>query len=185
MADLDKMGNVSKQANGARDGAGATKGASAAMGASSVEGSSAAGEDKKIDLKITTPRGVKFVEKADMIIMRCIDGDLGVLSGHAPVSAVLGDGILRIFNDGAMKILAVFGGIVEIGDRYVNIFSTIAQRPEEIDRERAERDRQEIEAYLSEKSEEHQVGRLRVRLQRTLVRIEVSTHLEETEYSDE
>ena len=28
-----------------------------------------------------------------MIIMRCIDGDLGVLAGHAPVSTVLGDGI--------------------------------------------------------------------------------------------
>ncbi|NLZ94042.1 MAG: ATP synthase F1 subunit epsilon [Firmicutes bacterium] len=139
--------------------------------------------DNKINLTITTPRGVKFVEKADMLIMRCIDGDLGILPGHEPVSAVLGDGILRIFNNGVEKKLAVFGGIVEIEDKTVNLLSTIAQRPEEIDLERAERDRQEAEAAILEESEEHQTRRLQVLLHRSLVRIEVSTHLEEAEYT--
>lgn len=137
---------------------------------------------QKLDLRITTPRGVKFVEKADMIIMRCIDGDLGVLPGHAPVSTVLGDGIFRIYNDGVEKKLAVFGGIAEIGDNTVNIFSTIAQRPEEIDRERAEMDRREAEATLLEESEEHQIRKLQVLLRHSLIRIEVSSHLEEAEY---
>lgn len=139
-------------------------------------------ENKKINLTITTPRGVKFVEEADMVIMRCIDGDLGVLPGHEPLSAVLGDGILRIINDGVESKLAVFGGTAEIHDRTVNIFSTIAQRPEEIDRERAERDRREAEATLLEKSEEEQSKKLQVLLHRSLVRIEVSTHLDEGEY---
>jgi F-type H+-transporting ATPase subunit epsilon len=138
----------------------------------------------KINLTITTPRGVKFVEQADMVIMRCIDGDLGVLPGHEPVSAVLGDGILRIYNDGLEKKLALFGGTAEINDKTINILSTIAQRPEEIDRVRAERDRQEAEATLLEKSEEHQVKRLQIMLHRSLVRIEVSTHLEESGYSN-
>ncbi len=141
--------------------------------------------DKKIDLTIITPRGVKFVEKADMVIMRCIDGDLGVLPGHAPVSAVLGDGILRIFNNGIEKKLAVFGGIAKIANKSVKIFSTIAQRPEEIDRERAERDRQEAEAAMREESEEIRIQSLQVLLRRSLVRIEVSLHLEEDEYSGE
>ena len=35
--------------------------------------------------------------------------------------------------------------------------STIAQRPEEIDLERAERDRQEAEAAMREETEEHQI----------------------------
>jgi F-type H+-transporting ATPase subunit epsilon len=140
-------------------------------------------KENKINLTITTPRGVKFEEKADMVIMRCIDGDLGVLPGHAPVSTVLGDGILRIINNGVEKKLAVFGGIVEIENTTVNILSTIAQRPEEIDLERAERDRQEVEAIILEESEEHQIRRLQVMLRRALVRIEVSNHLDETEYS--
>ncbi|HBC30810.1 MAG TPA: hypothetical protein DC024_06150 [Clostridiales bacterium] len=141
--------------------------------------------DKKITLNITTPRGLKFVEKADMVIMRCIDGDLGVLSGHAPVSAILGDGILRIINNGVVKKLALFGGIAEIGKKTVNIFSTIAQRPEEIDLERAETDRKELEALFKEKIEERRIQTSLILLRRTLVRIEVSMDLEEVEYFEE
>ena len=141
--------------------------------------------DKKITLNITTPRGLKFVEKADMVVMRCIDGDLGVLYGHAPLSAILGDGILRIINNGNVKKLALFGGVAEIGKNIVNIFSTIAQRPEEIDLERAEADRQELEALFQEKIEERQIQSSLILLRRTLVRIEVSMDLEEIEYFEE
>lgn len=141
---------------------------------------------KKIDLNITTPRGLKFQEKADMIIMRCIDGNLGVLPGHEPTAVVLGDGIFRIFNDGVEKKLAVFGGVAEIDESSVNLFTTIAQRPEEIDLERAERDRREAEAAMSEMAKEDlQTRRLRMKLQHSLVRIEVSLHLEEEQLSGE
>ena len=143
------------------------------------------GSQKKIILNITTPRGLKFVEKADMIIMRCIDGDLGVLPGHAPVSAVLGDGILRIFNNSGEKKLAVFGGIAEINDTTVNIFSTIAQRPEEIDRERAEADFRRAEETLIEQLEEQDIRRLQVLMHRSLVRLEVSSHGDEAGYGDD
>ncbi|PWJ47181.1 F-type H+-transporting ATPase subunit epsilon [Faecalicatena contorta] len=142
--------------------------------------------DRKINLNITTPRGVKFVEKADMIIMRCIDGNMGALLGHEPVSTILGDGILRIFNNGVEKKLAVFGGIAEIGNTTVNIFTTIAQHPEEIDRERAEEDRQSAEATILEASEELKFRSSYILLRRSLVRIEVSLHLEDDEeYSDD
>lgn len=80
------------------------------------------------------------------------------------------------------KKLAVFGGIAEIGDDRVNVFSTIAQRPEEIDRERAEADRRLAEATIQEESEAQQIRKLQVLLRHALIRIEVSSHLEEAEY---
>ncbi len=135
-------------------------------------------DNKKINLNITTPRGVKVSEEADLLIMRAIDGNLGVLAGHEPVSTILGEGILQIFNDGVEKKLAVFNGIVEINDTDVNIMSTIAQLPGEIDLERAEQDRREAEASL-EASEEVQIQSLQVVLRRSLVRIEVSLHLDD------
>ena len=143
-------------------------------------------KNNKINLNITTPRGLKFALQADMIIMRCIDGDLGVLYGHEPVSAVLGDGILRIFQDGNEKKLALFGGIAEIDQEEVNIFTTIAQHPEEIDLERARTDREEAEAAMNEESEELQLQNSQLLLRRSLVRIEVSLHIEEAaEYYEE
>lgn len=137
---------------------------------------------KKLNLVITTPRGVKFNLEADRIVMRCIDGDLGVLPGHEPLSTVLGDGTLRIINDGAESKIALFGGVVEIDNTSVNIYSTIAQRPEEIDLERAEADRERAESAMSEKMDDIQFKRFQVMMRRSIVRIDVNMQMEDSEY---
>lgn len=129
---------------------------------------------RKLTLAITTPRGIKFVEEADMVIMRTIDGDLGVMPGHSLVSTILGDGVMRILNNGNEKQLAVFGGFVEIDDSTINVFSTIAQRPDEIDVARAEEDRKEAQALVQEELEESMTRRLELRQVRALVRLRVS-----------
>lgn len=139
-------------------------------------------KQKKLQLTITTPRGVKFVESADMVIMRSIDGDLGVLPSHAPLTTVLGDGVLRIRNNGSEKQLALFGGVAEIDDLDIKIFSTIAQRPDEIDLERAEEDRLQAEAALNEEREEQMSRRLQVMQVRALVRLQVGNN---TDYFDD
>lgn len=137
---------------------------------------------EKLNLTITTPRGVKFEEKADMVIMRCVDGELGVLPGHELVSTVLGDGTLRIINDDFEKKLAVFGGVAVIDDNDINIFTTIAQRPGEIDLERAKEDREKAEAAMREIDDEAQFKRLQTLMRRSMVRIEVNLHLEDVDY---
>ena len=140
---------------------------------------------KKLELRITTPRGEKFTEEADMVIMRCIDGNLGVLPGHEPVTAALGDGTLRIISGGTEEKLALFGGVVEIKDDTVNIFSTIAQRLEEIDLERAREDLEAARAAIQENKEEMQFQNLRALMYRSLVRLEVGLHMEDSDYFDD
>lgn len=139
---------------------------------------------EKLNLIITTPRGVKFKEEADMIIMRCIDGDLGVLPGHEAISTVLGDGTLRIINDDFERKLAVFGGVVEVNNNDVKIITTIAQRPGEIDLERAKRDREEAEIAMKEIEDDAQFKEFQVAVRRSMVRIEVNLHLEDVDYFD-
>ena len=97
----------------------------------------------------------------------------------------MGDGILRIFNNSGEKKLAVFGGIAEINATTVNIFSTIAQRPEEIARERAEADFRRAEETLIAQLEEQDIRRLQVLMHRSLVRLEVSSHGDEAGYGDD
>jgi len=133
--------------------------------------------EKKVRLQIFTPRGLKIKEEADMLIMRCIDGDMGVLPGHAPVSAALGDGILRIINNNRTEQkIAVFGGVAVVGNDLVKIMTTIAQRPGEIDLPRAEADRRMAELLLQERSEDAKIQSYQVMLRRSLVRIEVSVN---------
>jgi F-type H+-transporting ATPase subunit epsilon len=143
-----------------------------------------AGEDmgaKKVRLRVVTPRGVKIEEEADMIVMRCIDGDMGVLPGHAPVSAALGDGILRVVDGGAEQKIAVFGGFAVIENDTVNIATSIAQRPGEIDLDRAETDREQMLLLMQEKASDIEMQRYQLLLRRALVRIEVTIHPEDDE----
>lgn len=139
---------------------------------------------EKLNLTITSPRGIKFEEKADMVVMRCVDGDLGILPGHESISTVLGDGILKIMNDDLVRKLAIFGGVVEVKDNDINIFTTIAQLPGDIDLERAKEDREKAESAMREQEDEAQFKRLQVMLRRSMVRIEVNLHLEDTTYFD-
>lgn len=131
--------------------------------------------DKKLHLRITTPRGLKFDKYADMLVMRCIDGDMGILPGHEKISAALGDGILRIKRGEHVQKVALFGGIVVVENDVVNIYTTIAQRSGEIDIPRAEADRLEAEQILKERQSDMQMQQNQLKLRQSLVRIGVTT----------
>lgn len=136
-------------------------------------------DENKIHLRITTPRGLKIDEQADMLIMRCIDGDMGILSGHDVVSTVMGDGILRVIDGNTEQKIAIFGGVAVVEKDTVNILTSIAQRPGEIDLTRAETDREQMEMLLQEKSDDIRMQGYQVLLRRALVRIEVSIYPED------
>ncbi|MFA5449651.1 MAG: ATP synthase F1 subunit epsilon [Clostridia bacterium] len=132
-------------------------------------------EERKIHLRIITPQEVKVNQKADMVIFRCVNGDMGIMPGHEPISAVLGDGVLRIKEGETERRIAIFGGIVDVNNDRVSIMTSTAERPEDIDRHQAESDRQQAEMLLKEKSDSTKIQGYQALLRRALVRIEVST----------
>lgn len=138
----------------------------------------------KMQLNILTPRGIKFEREADYLSMRAIDGEIGILPNHAKMTAILGDGILRIRNNGAEEKLALFEGLVEVRDNIVNIYTTIAQRPEEIDVERALQDKADAEAYLRREAADLDIQTCLLEIRRALVRLEVGVHSEDRGYFD-
>ena len=78
---------------------------------------------KKIHLRIVTLMGIKVDQTADMVIVRCRNGDMGFLPDHAAYSVVLGHGVLRILNGGAERRLTIYGGIAEIQDNVLTILT--------------------------------------------------------------
>ncbi|MEA4969994.1 MAG: ATP synthase F1 subunit epsilon [Candidatus Pelethousia sp.] len=139
--------------------------------------------NRRIHLQIITPRGLKFDRWAKMVIFRCIDGNMGILPGHEAISTVLGDGILRIIGEegAAEEKIAVFGGIATVENNTVKLLTSIAQRPEEIDLARAERDKEQMEQFLQEREDDVEMQGYQVLLRRALVRIEVSAYVEDDE----
>ena len=132
--------------------------------------------EKKVQIRFVTPEEVKVDEKADMIIMRCTTGDMGILPGHESRSAVLDYGVLRILDGNNERRLAVFGGIAEVKKDVITILTSVAERPEDINRALAEEDRAKAIRRLESAEDDIEIRSSQVLLRRSLVRIEVSSY---------
>ena len=99
--------------------------------------------------------------EAVMVIARTSDGEMGVLSGHAPVLGVLVEGAVQIRQtDEQVVIAAVHGGFLSIADNVVAILAEQVELAEDIDVERA---RQALEraSGQTEDDEDGPAARLR------------------------
>ncbi|VXB21190.1 F0F1 ATP synthase subunit epsilon [Nocardioides sp. AX2bis] len=81
--------------------------------------------------------------RADMVIARTVEGDVGVLRGHAPMLALLTDAVVEITDDeGSVTVAVVDGGFLSVAGDRVSVLSERAVLSEEInvDEVRAELD---------------------------------------------
>jgi len=130
---------------------------------------------RKLNLRIATPDNVKYDDEAEMVIMRCITGDMGVLADHEATSAILDYGVLRIINGEEERRMAVFGGIAQVGDNKVTILANDAQWPEDIDMAFVEAERDRMARRSQESLDDLTIQRDQILMRRTLVQMEVST----------
>ena len=142
---------------------------------------------EKLRLRVATPENIKYDKDADMVIMRCITGDMGILPKHEACSAILDYGVLRIFNGEDERRMAVFGGIAQVRDNMVTILANDAQWPEDIDVAQAEAERDLATRRIQEDTDVLEIQKEQVKMRRTLVQIEVSAYplLSRTEHFDD
>ena len=131
---------------------------------------------KKLHLRIATHEDVKYDDEAEMVIMRCITGDMGILANHEPTSAILDFGVLRVINDGEERRMAVFGGVAQVMDNVVTILANDAQWPEDIDAAFVESERERMKRRMQESADDLELQSNQVLMRRLLVQIEVSAY---------
>jgi len=80
--------------------------------------------DKKLELRIIAPsmnlekKPPKF---ADMVVVHCITGELGILPGRVACSMVLGKGSLRIHEGETEYRMKIDGGIASVSNDVVTV----------------------------------------------------------------
>ena len=131
---------------------------------------------EKLRLRVATPENVKIDDVADMVIMRCITGDIGILPNHEACSAILDFGILRIIKGEDERRMAVFGGMAQVRDNTVTILANDAQWPQDIDISLVEAEHEKIRRRIQESVDDLQIQKDQVLMRRTLVQIEVSSY---------
>ncbi len=129
-----------------------------------------------LQLELATPIRLVVSETVDEVVAPGIEGYFGVLPGHAAFLTTLGTGELTSRLGGHERYVAVNGGFAEVRNDKVIILADTAERPEDIDRERAERARQRAEERLFGRSREDiDYARAAAALARALTRLQVAS----------
>jgi len=85
--------------------------------------------------------------EATRVIARTTEGDVGVLPNHAPMLAVMVDGIVDVTTaDGETWVAAVNTGFLSVAGNRISILSEQAEMTHEIDLEKARQDLQRAES---------------------------------------
>jgi F-type H+-transporting ATPase subunit epsilon len=63
-----------------------------------------------------------------------MEGDFGVLAGHAPVVAALRPGILTVMAGGTREEIIVLGGLAEVSENGLTVLADVATSMEDLDR---------------------------------------------------
>jgi len=129
---------------------------------------------KKLHLRIVTPTKSVFEGDVDMVILHGLDGQLGVMPNHEPVTTILGLGAMRVYDNEIITYFAVFGGFAEINQKGVTILADVAEHPDEINKERAAAAKERAERRISERQADLDQARVKVALRKALVRLELS-----------
>ncbi len=99
---------------------------------------------------LVSPEKLAFSGEVDQVDIPGMEGDFGVLAGHAPVVAVLRPGFLTIHTGDNEEQVIVLGGLAEVSEKGLTVLADVAQSIEELDRAKLAEAIAEMEAKLAE-----------------------------------
>lgn len=137
--------------------------------------------DATMPVEVVSAEGHVLSGDARELYARGIEGEIGILPGHAPALVALDVGSLRLtMADGGRERVAVHKGVLFVGDDgKVIVLADIAERAEDIDLERARAKARQAQQRLESGSDsDAEANRISVRKQQ--LRIQVVTSTEST-----
>jgi F-type H+-transporting ATPase subunit epsilon len=111
-----------------------------------------------LTVRVIAPDKTVWDAAAEEVILPSTTGQLGILSGHAPLLTALEAGVLRVRGNKDWTAIALMGGFAEIENNEVTILVNGAERGDAINKEEARSSFTEAQARLakSEQSDDRQ-----------------------------
>ncbi len=100
---------------------------------------------------LVSPEKLAFSGEVDQVDVPGVEGDFGVLAGHAPVVAAIRPGILTIIAGGTQQKVIVLGGLAEMSDKGLTVLADVATSTADLDRAQFAETIAEMEAKIAEK----------------------------------
>jgi len=86
-----------------------------------------------LHFEFVSPETVLFSGDVDQVDLPGVEGDLGVLPGHAPMVTLLRPGIVTIIREGQREPVVVVGGFAEVGPAGLTVLADRAGSREDFD----------------------------------------------------
>ncbi|HTJ22550.1 MAG TPA: F0F1 ATP synthase subunit epsilon [Gemmatimonadaceae bacterium] len=71
-----------------------------------------------LNVSVISPEAVLYEGQTDSVVAPAFDGEVGILTGHAPMMTLLGKGVLRL---GGGQRFNVDGGFLQVVDNAVRV----------------------------------------------------------------
>ncbi len=131
---------------------------------------------KTLHLSVVTPSALVADQDVSYVGAQGMEGDFGVLPGHAALLAALRVGHIFYKDGNDTRYIFVSGGFAEVSDDKVIVLAETATRAEDIDKERAEKAKARAEERLKSKNADLDQIRAEAALQRAITRLETSKY---------
>ncbi|SET24477.1 F-type H+-transporting ATPase subunit epsilon [Salinibacillus kushneri] len=129
---------------------------------------------KTVTVSVVTPDGPVLENAYEMVSCKAENGELGILPGHIPLVAPLTISSVRLKKEGDEDELAVSGGFLEVRPDNVTILAQSAEKPGDIDVERARKAKERAERRLQSKQDDIDFKRAQLALQRAVNRLDIA-----------
>lgn len=126
---------------------------------------------------VTQERKVFEETEADIIILPAIEGEMGVLPGHAPVLTTLGYGEMVVRKGNAEERFAIYGGVVDVRPNKVVVLADLAESSFAIDGEKAREARERARQMVQEGVPDEENRQAALQLRRAELQLRLSSKI--------
>ncbi|GAA1998214.1 MULTISPECIES: F0F1 ATP synthase subunit epsilon [Nocardioides] len=123
-----------------------------------------ASSDTGLQVELVAADRTVWSGEASMVIARTVEGDVGVLRGHAPLLSLLTDAVVEISAPEGVVVAAVDGGFLSVAGDRVSVLSEHAVLSEEIDVDNARTELDEARGLPTSDEAEQRIRRAEARI---------------------
>lgn len=98
--------------------------------------------------ELVSPEKIAFSGDVDQVDVPGVEGDFGVLAGHAPVIATIRPGIMFVTTGDKKEQFVVLGGLAEVSAKGLTVLADVATSIAELDRTAFARSIEQMEADI-------------------------------------
>jgi len=127
--------------------------------------------------EILTPHDLVLAKDVERVILRTVEGDMGILANHAPFVSELAVGEMKVVAEDYEEKFFVSGGFLEISRDKTLILADEAINVKDIDVVMAKKQAEEAKAKLDKLKEDRDIAATEKTLQEALTKVKLAERL--------